>query len=113
MAEGKYDCSSYIYRAYKDAGVTLGTSKNWAPTAAELGKWCSDKGYVLYYEDEEVDVTKLRPGDLIFETGENNGRYKGIYHVDLYTGNFSSLTVERTKYYGETMTGVIIARPCP
>jgi cell wall-associated NlpC family hydrolase len=113
MAEGKYDCSSYIYRAYKDAGVTLGTSKNWAPTAAELGKWCTEKGYVLYTEDEEVDVTKLRPGDLIFETGENNGRYKGIYHVDLYTGNFSSLTVERTKYYGETMTGVIIARPCP
>jgi cell wall-associated NlpC family hydrolase len=113
MAEGKYDCSSYIYRAYKDAGVTLGDSKNWAPTAAELGKWCSDKGYVLYYEDEEVDVSKLRPGDLIFETGENNGRYKGIYHVDLYTGNYSSLTVERTKWYGDTMTGVIIARPCP
>jgi cell wall-associated NlpC family hydrolase len=68
---------------------------------------------VLYNEDEEVDVSKLRPGDLIFETGENNGRYKGIYHVDLYTGNYSSLTVERTKWYGDTMTGVIIARPCP
>jgi cell wall-associated NlpC family hydrolase len=112
MSEGKYDCSSYVYRAYKDAGVTLGGSSNWAPTAADLGKWCSEKGYVLYTEDETVDVSKLRPGDLIFETGEDNGRYKGIYHVDLYVGNGYSLTVERTKYWGETMTDVIIARPC-
>jgi cell wall-associated NlpC family hydrolase len=112
MAEGKYDCSSYVYRAYKDAGVILGGDNSYAPTAAALGKWCADNGYVLYDETEEVDVSKLLPGDLIFETGEDNGRYKGIYHVDLYTGNYSSLTVERTKGYGDTMYGVIIARPC-
>ncbi len=29
---------------------------------------------------------KLRPGDLIFKTGENNGRYKGIYHVEMFVG---------------------------
>jgi cell wall-associated NlpC family hydrolase len=112
MAEGKYDCSSYVYRAYKAAGKTLGTSTTYAPTAADLAKWCAEKGYVLYDETETVDVSKLRPGDLIFETGENNGRYKGIYHVDIYAGNGGTLTVERTKYWGDTITGVIVARPC-
>lgn len=110
MSEGKYDCSSYVYRAYRDAGLILGGDRYNAPTAAELAKWCEKNGYVLYEEDEEVDVTKLLPGDLIFETGEDNGRYKGIYHVDMYTGNYSSLTVERTKSYGDRMYGVIIAR---
>jgi cell wall-associated NlpC family hydrolase len=112
MAVGKYDCSSYIYRAYKDAGKTLGTSSSWAPTAADLAKWCNEKGYVLYTETQTVDVSKLRPGDLIFETGENNGRYKGIYHVDLYVGNGYTLTVQRAKYWGDSITGVIVARPC-
>ncbi len=101
-----------MYRAYRDAGVILGGDRYNAPTAAELAKWCEKNGYVLYEEDEEVDVAKLLPGDLIFETGENNGRYKGIYHVDMYTGNYSSLTVERTKSYGDKMYGVIIARVC-
>lgn len=111
MSEGKYDCSSYVYRAYRDAGIILGNDRSYAPTAADLAKWCANKGYVIYDETDEVDVTKLLPGDLIFETGENNGRYKGIYHVDLYTGNYSSLTVERTKWYGDKMYNVIIARP--
>jgi cell wall-associated NlpC family hydrolase len=112
MAVGKYDCSSYIYRAYKDAGKILGTSKNWAPTAADLAKWCNEKGYVLYTETQTVDTSKLLPGDLIFETGENNGRYKGIYHVDLYVGNGYTLTVQRTKYWSSGTTTVIVARPC-
>lgn len=29
---------------------------------------------------------KLRPGDLLFKTGEKNGRYKGIYHVEMFVG---------------------------
>jgi cell wall-associated NlpC family hydrolase len=112
MSKGKYDCSSYVFRSYLDAGKTLGTSKNWAPTAASLAEWCNDKGYVLYWETDTVDFSKLLPGDLIFETGENNGRYKGIYHVDLYVGNSYTLTVERTKSWWDGETGIIVARPC-
>jgi cell wall-associated NlpC family hydrolase len=112
MSVGKYDCSSYVFRSYLDAGKTLGTSSKWAPTAADLAKWCNEKGYVLYTETQTVDFSKLLPGDLIFETGENNGRYKGIYHVDLYVGNGYTLTVERTKYWGNSATTVIVARPC-
>ena len=29
---------------------------------------------------------KLNPGDVMFETGQKNGRYKGIYHVEMITG---------------------------
>ena len=29
---------------------------------------------------------KLNPGDLMFETGADNGRYLGIYHVEMFTG---------------------------
>lgn len=29
---------------------------------------------------------KSRPGDLLFGTGANNGRYKGIYHVEMFVG---------------------------
>lgn len=29
---------------------------------------------------------KFRPGDLMFETGQDNGRYKGIYHVEMFVG---------------------------
>jgi hypothetical protein len=112
MSKGKYDCSSYVFRSYLDAGKTLGTSKSWAPTAASLAQWCEGKGYVLYRETDTVDVSKLRPGDLIFETGADNGRYKGIYHVDLYVGNSYTLTVQKAKSWGGTLTGVIVARPC-
>lgn len=53
----------------------------------------------------------MMPGDLIFECGSDNGRYKGIYHVDLYVGNGVSLTVARSKYWFEGSTDVIVARP--
>ena len=29
---------------------------------------------------------KLNAGDLMFETGADNGRYRGIYHVEMITG---------------------------
>jgi cell wall-associated NlpC family hydrolase len=112
MSKGSYDCSSYVFRSYLDAGKTLGTSKNWAPTAADLAKWCAQKGYVLYTETQSVDFSKLLPGDLIFETGENNGRYKGIYHVDLYVGNGYTLTVQKTKDWSYRSNTIIVARPC-
>ena len=29
---------------------------------------------------------KFKAGDLMFETGASNGRYKGIYHVEMIIG---------------------------
>lgn len=101
MDEGSYDCSSFVWRAYHSAGRNLGDNKNWAPTAADLAKWCVKNHYMIY--SGTVATAKLLPGDLIFECDPSgaNGRYEGIYHVDMYQGNDVSITVEGQKSYGE------------
>ena len=109
MQKGYYDCSSYVWRSYASDKFYIGGSKNWAPTAADLAKWCADKGYVKL--NGKIKYSKMMPGDLIFECGADNGRYKGIYHVDLYVGNGVSLTVARSKYWYEGSADVIVARP--
>ena len=95
MSEGYYDCSSYVWRSYNAAGKTIGGNSNWAPTAADLCKWCDEQGYVL----KSADYGDLRAGDLAFETGADNGRYLGIYHVDLYIGHGWFATVKGAKFY--------------
>ncbi len=87
MEEGYYDCSSLIWRSYSPIGKTFG-DKNWAPVAANIGKWCSQNGTQisesLTYED--IQAKKLKVGDLLFVTGSNNGRYLGISHVEMFLG---------------------------
>ena len=36
--------------------------------------------------EKNITKMKLRPGDLVFQTGAKNGRYKGIYHVEMFVG---------------------------
>ena len=33
-----------------------------------------------------IQKMKFRAGDLIFKPGAKNGRYKGVYHVEMFTG---------------------------
>lgn len=108
MSTGKYDCSSYVWRSYKDAGFYIG-SRTYAPTAAGEAKWAASKGYMVYSGTVKID--DLIPGDLIFWTGADNGRYEGIYHVDIYVGNRKSITVPREKNYGDTITKCMVVRP--
>lgn len=110
MSKDYYDCSSYVWRSYKDAGFNIGNCHTgWAPVAASLAQWCVDNNYMVY--SGTVDVDNLMPGDLIFWTGAKNGRYKGIYHVDMYVGNHHSLTVAREKEFDDTITNCMVARP--
>ena len=39
----------------------------------DIAKWCAGK-------------KKMVKGDLVFQTGAKNGRYKGIYHVEMFVG---------------------------
>ncbi len=112
MAEGYYDCSSFVWRAYKSAGTYLNKNGGWAPTAAGLAEWCVKNNYMIY--EGNVDVSKLLPGDLVFEcdSTESNGRYKGIYHVDMFQGNGKLITVAREKYSYGVLYDVMVARPC-
>lgn len=74
MEEGYYDCSSFVYRLYKEAGVTL------PGTAAGQGQYCYRHALLVNKKD-------LKPGDLIFYSYEINGRFRNISHVAVYIGN--------------------------
>lgn len=87
MQKGYYDCSSLVWRTYGQIGKKFGMA-NYAPVAADLAKWCKKHGKVLTksYTRQHIQKMKFRPGDLMFETGQDNGRYKGIYHVEMFVG---------------------------
>ena len=74
-AEGVYDCSSLVYRIYRDvAGIQLPS------TAAEQGEYCYNNGMAITQD-------MLQPGDLIFYSYETNGRFMNISHVAIYVGD--------------------------
>ncbi|MCL2253302.1 MAG: C40 family peptidase [Lachnospiraceae bacterium] len=85
-----FDCSSFIFYAYRQIGVNI--SHGGSNTAAEIAKGLEIRGKRLSGLDE------LKPGDLIFSkrSGENNGRYKNISHVVLYVGNGMVIDAQST-----------------
>lgn len=87
MQKGFYDCSSLVWKSWSLAGKKFGMS-NYAPVAADLAKYCKEHGTVITkaYTRKHIDDMVLQPGDLMFETGAKNGRYKGIYHVEMFVG---------------------------
>lgn len=101
MSEGYFDCSSLAWRAYHAGGVNFGAS-GWAPTAADLAKYCVEHKKAISYE--ALDAKDLKPGDLLFFAKGNNGRYKNIYHVAMYAG-----VREYTSWDGSTyQTGLLL-----
>lgn len=87
MLKGYYDCSSLVWRAYKKAKIKL-VNKYYAPVAADLAKHYVKKKKKIKggRSSKNIKKMKLRPGDLYFCRGAKNGRYKGIYHVEMFTG---------------------------
>ncbi len=73
-----YDCSSFVYYSYKAAGISM--VYKGANTAAAEAQYCATAGQIIEVED-------LQPGDLLFFSYVNNGRYKNISHVEMYLGN--------------------------
>lgn len=87
MNRDYYDCSSLVWRAYRPMGKTFG-SKNYAPVAANIAQWSVKKKKKIKggISNKNINKMKLRPGDLMFGTGAKNGRYKGVYHVEMFVG---------------------------
>lgn len=87
MQEGYYDCSSLVWRAYNKFGYKL-AGANYAPVAAELCRSYENKKQTVKggVSTKNVEQLKFVPGDLVFFTGEKNGRYKNIYHVEMIAG---------------------------
>lgn len=73
-----YDCSSLVYYAWQNAGVNI--MYEGANTAAAEGKLCYDNNYLVNYDE-------MQPGDLIFYSYSNNGRFFNITHVAIYVGD--------------------------
>ena len=74
MEEGYYDCSSLVYRLYREVGITLPS------ISYEQGKYCYENAMLINKED-------LKPGDLIFYSYEDNGQFRNISHVAIYIGD--------------------------
>lgn len=87
MKKGYYDCSSLVWRAYRTTGYSMVQKGGWAPTAASIAQWLMKrhKG-VGYATGSNYNKRKFQIGDLYFETGKSNGRYKGVYHVEMFGG---------------------------
>ena len=85
MQKGYIDCSAYVWKCWKAAGISFGES-SYAPTAAEIARWCEENHCLI---SEEKAKNHLEPGDLIFYANKrgNNGRFKNIAHVSIYIGN--------------------------
>ena len=87
MSAGYYDCSSLVWRAYKPYGYNFGTNLT-APVAASEAKYLSDRNKLISGAIGKANTQglKLQPGDLLFEGGQANGRWGGIYHVEMFRG---------------------------
>ena len=79
MQEKFYDCSSLVWKSYHKNGVNFGMAY-YAPVAADMGKWCVQHKKLVSggLSQANIQNMKLNPGDVMFETGQKNGRYKGI-----------------------------------
>ncbi len=107
MSSGYYDCSSLVWRAYRYAkGCTFG-DRWYAPTAAGEAKYLASRKKILKKKLMYKNIQKMtfQAGDLFFKTGESNGEYKGIYHVEMFAGY---------RYIGETTKGkpILTTRWC-
>ena len=103
-----YDCSSLAYYAWQSAGVNI--SYGGSNTAAAEAQGLNEAGRTVAYAD-------MQPGDLIFYSYCNNGRYMNISHVAIYVGNGKVVEAKSEAYgvvYGDVPnigSVVLIGRP--
>ena len=115
MKKGYYDCSSLVWRVYRNYNVYFGVKSGWAPVAADIGRWCKLNGKVI--ANKWVSSSKLLPGDLVFYSFTKNGRYKNISHVEMYTGKGMDVSASSSNNavvhypYSKSSSIVMIARP--
>lgn len=122
--EGYYDCSSLVWKAYKEyAGVNFGSTSYPGTTATE-SVWCRDHKRMLKggYSYKKVNKMKLNPGDIVFKSQDLSNPYTTTYHVEMFTGyactgydrkgrpQVTSLWASRSPGYGAA-EGSLLARP--
>jgi hypothetical protein len=79
----RYDCSSYVARAYAE-GAGLGTAgKTWAPSTRNMVPW---DGVPLDQHYAPIPPTELKPGDLVLYDTCPAGETCAYRHVVMYLG---------------------------
>lgn len=121
---GYYDCSSLVWKAYKEcAGVNFGSTSYPGTTATE-SVWCRDHKMMIKggYSQRKVNKMKLNPGDIVFKSEDLANPYTTTYHVEMFTGYaclgydskgkpyVTSLWAARSAGYGAA-EGSLLARP--
>ena len=89
MQRGYYDCSSLVWLAYAPNGCNFGVSGGYAPVAANEAKYLEQRGKLIgKWKLSDVKKMRYQAGDLMFRTNANNGRHRGIYHVEMIAGYY-------------------------
>jgi cell wall-associated NlpC family hydrolase len=109
-----YDCSSLAFYAWQAAGVDISYGEGYPPTAASEASKIYSMGTPV--STTTVTDNDLKPGDLIFYGGHENGRFLGIYHVAIYAGNgevVEALNEEHGVVYETLRTNnmILVLRP--
>lgn len=76
-----FDCSSLAYRSYLQAGIDISNGGGYS---------AADECFNMVQTDKITDGD-LKPGDLLFYGGSDNGRYLGVYHVAIYVGTINGV----------------------
>jgi cell wall-associated NlpC family hydrolase len=77
------------YYSWRNAGVNI--SNGGATTASAEGQKLDEAGQTVSFDE-------IQPGDLIFYSYTNNGRYKNISHVAIYEGGGKVVEARSEKY---------------
>lgn len=86
MGKRSADCSSFCGRCYLPQGMTMGGTTSWCNTAAGMALWATKHHKVISNGAVSVSSLRMLPGDLVFYRKGSNGRYKNIYHVEIFVG---------------------------
>jgi cell wall-associated NlpC family hydrolase len=87
--QGSYtDCSYLTQWCFSQLGVNL------PRTAAEQAQYCANNGKTIAKE-------QLQPGDLVFFSHGQNGRYMNVTHVAVYAGN--GMIIDASSSRGEVV----------
>lgn len=103
MGRRSADCSSFVGRCYLPQGYTMGGTSRWCNTAAGQALWATQNGKVVSNGKPSVGSKKMLPGDIVFYRKGHNGRYKNIYHVEIFLG----YEYDGKKLKGYTMSSII------
>ena len=87
MRRSYYDCSSLVWKAYRQSGRYVCGSRWVAPVAASIGRWgVVNKKYIGKFRESKIKELYYLPGDLLLKVRMRSDRYKGIGHIEMITG---------------------------